>query len=80
MYEVFKIKSSKPIPKILQKPLRFWKTLKVSKIPKTQVKNHEMHEYVGFRHLPSEENLIKVEESLRKCFKVKERGFGWWKG
>ena len=32
-----------------------------------------MHENEGFRHLPSEENLIRVEESLRKRFKVRER-------
>ena len=32
-----------------------------------------MHENEGFRHLPSEESLIKVKESLRKRFKVRER-------
>ena len=29
-----------------------------------------------FRHVPSEENLIRVLESLRKRLKVRERGFG----
>ena len=38
---------------------------------------HEMHEKDGFRHLPSEENFIKVEESLRKRFKVRERERFW---
>ena len=32
-----------------------------------------MHENEGFRHLPSEENLIRVLESLRKRFKVRDR-------
>ena len=35
-----------------------------------------MHENEGFRHVPSEENFIRVLESLRKRLKVRERGFG----
>ena len=35
-----------------------------------------MHENEGFRHLPSEENLIRILESLRKRFKVRKRDFG----
>ena len=35
----------------------------------------KMHEKEGLGHLPSEENLIEVEESLRKRLGVKERGF-----
>ena len=34
MHEIFKIKSSKPIPKISQKPLWFWKNPKFCKNPK----------------------------------------------
>ena len=34
-----------------------------------------MHENEGFRHLLSEENLIRVLESLRERFKVRERDF-----
>ena len=36
----------------------------------------KMHENEEFRHLPSEENLIKVEKSMRKMLGVRERGFG----
>ena len=40
----------------------------------------KMHEKEGLGHLPSEENLIKVEKSLRKRLGVRERererGFG----
>ena len=36
----------------------------------------KMHENEGLRDLPSEENLIKAEESLRKRFGVRERRFG----
>ena len=38
-----------------------------------------MHEKEELGHLLSEENLIKVEKSLRKRFKVSERGFERWK-
>ena len=47
--------------------------------PKTPIfrsKDMKMHENEGLRHLPSEENLIKAEKSLRKRFRVTERGFG----
>ena len=76
MHEVFKIKSSKPISKSLQKPHQFEKSKHFPKTPIFRSKDMKMHENEGLRHLPSEENLIKVEESLRKRFKVKERGFG----
>ena len=33
-----------------------------------------MHEYEGFRHLPSEENLIKAENLLGMRFGVSEKG------
>ena len=33
MHEVFKIKNTEPIPKILQKPLQFEKSQKFSKNP-----------------------------------------------
>ena len=33
----------------------------------------KMHENEGLRHLPSEGNLIKAKESLRKRFGVRER-------
>ena len=36
----------------------------------------KMDENEGLRHLPSEGNLIRAEESLRKSFGVKVRGFG----
>ena len=47
--------------------------------PKTPIfrsKDMKMHENEGLRHLPSEENLIKARKSLRKRFRVTERGFG----
>ena len=47
--------------------------------PKTPIfrsKDMKMHENEEFRHLPSEENLIKVEKSMRKMLGVRERGFG----
>ena len=75
MYEVFKIKCLKPIPK-------FSKTSSIKKnpkhFPKTLIfrsKDMKMHENEGLRHLPSEGNLIKAEKSLRKRFGVSERGF-----
>ena len=36
----------------------------------------KMHEKEGLGHLPSDENLIKAEKSLRKRLGVKEKGFG----
>ena len=67
MHEVFKIKSSKPIPKSLQKPHQFEKSQK--HFPKTPIfrsKDVKMHENEGLRHLPSEGNLIMVEKSLER--------------
>ena len=59
----------KKVPNIFQKP------------PIFRLKDMKMHENEGLRHLPSERNLIKAEESLRKRFGVRERerGFGRWK-
>jgi len=37
----------------------------------------KMHEKEGLGHLPSEENLIKVEKSLRKRLGVRERERFW---
>ena len=39
----------------------------------------KMHEKEGLGQLPSEENLIKAEKSLRKRFGVRERSF-WRRG
>ena len=70
MHEVFKIKSLKPIPKNLQKPHQFEKSQTFSKNPNFKVKRYERE---GLGHLPSEENLIKDEKSLRKRLGVWER-------
>ena len=75
MHEVFKIKSSKPIPKILLKPHQFEKSQTFFKNPNFRSKDMKMHEKEGLRHLPSEENLIEAEKSLKR-FGVRERGFG----
>ena len=74
MHEVFKIKSSKSITKISQKPLWFWKTPNFVEIPKTLVTKHEMHENEGLETYQVKKNLNKLEESLRKRLNVSERG------
>ena len=78
MYEVFKIKYSKPIPKIFQKPLWFWKTPNFAKIPKTLVSKNEMHENEGLETYQVRKNSIKLEKCLRKRFKGERRVFGRW--
>ena len=78
MHEVFKIKYSKPIPKILQKPCWFWKTPNFAKIPKTEVSNNEMHENEGLETYQVKKNLIKLEKCLRKRFEGERRVFGRW--
>ena len=62
MHEVFKIKSSKPMPKILQKPLWFRKTPNFAKIPKTYVSKNKMHENEGLETYQGRKNLIKLEK------------------
>ena len=57
MHEVFKIKSSKLIQKILQKPFWFWKTPNFAKNPKNlSFKEWNAWKW-GIKDLPSEEKL-----------------------
>ena len=75
MHEVFKIKSSKPIPKSLQNLINLKNPKHFPKTPIFRLKDMKMYENEELRHLPSEGNLIKAGKSLRKRFKVRERGF-----
>ena len=76
MREVFKSESSKPIPKIAQKPLWFWRTPNFAKIPKKLgFKEWDAWKWEN-RCLPSEEKLKKLEEHLGKRFGVRESDLG----
>ena len=76
MHEVFKIKSLKPIPKIAQKPLWFWKTPNFAKIPKTYASKNEMHENEGLETYQVKKNLINLKKCLRKRLREKEECLG----
>ena len=79
MHEVFKIESSKPILKITQKPLWFWKKPKIlQKSQKPRFQNMKMHENERIEAYQVKKNLINLEECLRKRLDVKERVFGKW--
>jgi len=54
----------------LKNPKHFPKT------PISRSKDLKIHEKEGLGHLPSEENLIKAEKSLRKRLGGREKGFG----
>ena len=57
MHEVFKIKSSKPTPKILQKPLLILKNPKFCKNPKNLGFKEWNARRWGIKDLPSKEKL-----------------------
>ena len=65
MHGLFKIKSSKPIPKIAQKPLWFWKTLKFEKIPNLGYKVWNAWKW-GIRDLLREEKLDESRRNLEE--------------
>ena len=73
MHEVFKIKYSKPFQKVYKNLINLKNPNHFPKTPIFRSKYMKMHENERLRHLPSEENLIKAETSLRKRFGVSER-------
>ena len=75
MHEVFKIKSSKPIPKILQKPLWFWKTQNFQKSPKLSLNSISM-KMRDFDTYQVKSNLIKAENLLGMTFRGREMCLG----
>ena len=66
MHEFLRSKTTKPIPKFSQTS-SFWENPK--HFPKTSIfrsKDVKMHENEGWRHLPSEENLIEAKKSFEE--------------
>ena len=66
MHGLFKIKSSKPIPKIAQKPLWFWKTLNFEKNSKNLGYKVWNAWKWGIRDLPREEKLDESRRNLEE--------------
>ena len=73
MYEVFRIKFSKPNLKISQKPYWFWKTPK-----NLGFKEWNAWKW-GIRDIPSEEKLDWAQESLEKEVWKEREWVGRWK-
>ena len=80
MHEVFKIKSSKPIPKFYKNLFDFEKPKILQKSQKLRFQNMKMHENERIEAYQVKKNLINLEECLRKRLDVKERVFGRWIG
>ena len=79
MHEVLRSKLENPSQKFCKNLINLKNPKHFPKTPIFRSKD-KMHENEGLWHLPSEENLIKAEKSLRMKFGVRERGFGMWRG
>ena len=75
MNEVLSSKLQNPSQKFCKNLINLKNPKHFPKTTTFRTKDMKMHEKEGLGHLPSEENLIEVEESLRKRLGVKERGF-----
>ena len=73
MHEVIKIKYSKPFQKVYKNLINLKNPKHFPKTPISRSKDLKIHEKEGLGHLPSEENLIKAEKSLRKRLGVREK-------
>ena len=71
MHEVFKIKSSKPIPKISQKPINFEKPQNFSKSPKPSFQNMKCMKNERLEAYQVKKLLKKLEETLRRRLAVR---------
>ena len=76
MHEVFKIKSSKPNPKIQQKLINFEKSQNFSKTPKPRFQNMECMKWKRLEAYQVKKILRKLEETLMKRFWSEMRVFG----
>ena len=71
MHEVFKIKSSKPIPKISQKPINFEKPQNFSKSLKPSFQNMKCVKNERLEAYQVKKLLKKLEETLRRRLAVR---------
>ena len=80
MHEIFKIKSSNPSQKFCKNLFDFENPKNFQKSQKLRLKSMKCMKMRDLDTYQVKETWLGLKNSLRNRFKVRERGFGRWKG